>query len=129
MLRGDSPGSIPFFRLKTTKLIVNTGGPGAVGASVPAAVVREADSVVGGPPSRSMKIDTAEEGGSTVLRLGGRLDREWAEHLSNTLQDLLRDGARSLVIDLSEVSYVSSAATGVLHAGSRRWPPSGARCG
>lgn len=64
-----------------------------------------------------MKIDTAEEGGSTILRLGGRLDREWAEQLSHTLQDLLRNGARSLVIDLAEVSYVSSAATGVL----QRW--------
>ena len=39
-----------------------------------------------------MEIDAAREGGSVVLRLGGRLDREWAEHLSRTLEDLLRDG-------------------------------------
>jgi anti-anti-sigma factor len=61
-----------------------------------------------------MKIDAAREGGSTVLRLGGRLDREWAEHLSTTLEELLRDGVRSLTIDLSSVTYVSSAATKVL---------------
>jgi anti-anti-sigma factor len=61
-----------------------------------------------------MKIDADREGGSAVLRLGGRLDREWAQHLSNTLEDLLRDGVRSLSIDLSGVTYVSSAATKVL---------------
>jgi anti-anti-sigma factor len=61
-----------------------------------------------------MKIDTAQAGGSTVVRLAGRLDREGAEHLSHTLEDLLQDGVRSLSIDFSGVTYVSSAATAVL---------------
>ncbi len=61
-----------------------------------------------------MKIETARTGGSEVLRLGGRLDREWAEHLSSTLEDLLQHGVRSLNIDLSNVTYVSSAATKVM---------------
>jgi anti-anti-sigma factor len=61
-----------------------------------------------------MKIDAAREGGAAVLRLAGRLDREWAEHLSNTLEDLLRDGVRSLSLDLSGVTYISSAATRVI---------------
>jgi anti-anti-sigma factor len=61
-----------------------------------------------------MQIDATREGDSTVLRLGGRLDREWAGHLSNALEDLLREGVRSLVIDLSAVTYISSAATEVL---------------
>jgi len=61
-----------------------------------------------------MKIDAAREGGSAHLQLEGRLDREWAEHLSDTLEDLLRDGVRSLSLDFSGVSYVSSAATKVL---------------
>ena len=61
-----------------------------------------------------MKIDAARDGGSAILRLGGRLDREGAEHLSNTLEDLLRDGVRSLTIDLATVTYISSAATKVL---------------
>lgn len=64
-----------------------------------------------------MKIDTARDGGAAVLRLGGRLDREWAEHLSNTLEDLLREGVRSLSLDLSDVTYISSAATRVIE----RW--------
>ena len=61
-----------------------------------------------------MKIDAVRDEGGTVLRLGGRLDREGAEHLSNTLEDLLRDGVRSLTIDLETVTYISSAATKVL---------------
>lgn len=61
-----------------------------------------------------MKIDATREGGAVVLRLGGRLDREWAEHLSSTLDELLRQGVRTLTLDLSHVTYVSSAATKVL---------------
>ena len=58
-----------------------------------------------------MKIEAARDGGSAVLQLEGRLDREWAEHLSDTLEDLLQDGVRSLSIDFSGVTYVSSAVT------------------
>jgi anti-anti-sigma factor len=61
-----------------------------------------------------MKIDAAREGGSAVLRLEGRLDREWAEHLSDTIEGLVQDGVRSLNIDFSGVTYASSAATKVL---------------
>jgi anti-anti-sigma factor len=61
-----------------------------------------------------MKIDAVRHGGSALLHLEGRLDREWAEHLSETLEDLLQDGVRSLNIDFAEVTYVSSAATKVL---------------
>lgn len=64
-----------------------------------------------------MKIDAAREGGSALLHLEGRLDREGAERLSGTLEDLLHDGVRSLSLDFSGVTYVSSAATKVLE----RW--------
>jgi anti-anti-sigma factor len=61
-----------------------------------------------------MQIDAIRDGGSVHLRLGGRLDREWAGHLSTTLEELLRDGVRSLRIDLSTITYISSAAAEVL---------------
>jgi anti-anti-sigma factor len=61
-----------------------------------------------------MKIDAAREGGSALLQLEGRLDREGAERLSDTLEDLLHDGVRSLSIDFSRVTYASSAATRVI---------------
>jgi anti-anti-sigma factor len=61
-----------------------------------------------------MEIEAVRDGGAVHLRLGGRLDREWAGHLSTTLEELLRDGVRSLRIDLSTVTYISSAAAEVL---------------
>ncbi len=61
-----------------------------------------------------MKIEATRDGGAARLTLTGRLDREWAEHLSHTLDDLLRDGVRSLALDLADVSYISSAATRVI---------------
>jgi putative ABC transport system substrate-binding protein len=48
VLRGESPAGIPFYRLETTKLIVNTGEAKDAGVTVPADVVQQADSVVGG---------------------------------------------------------------------------------
>jgi anti-anti-sigma factor len=61
-----------------------------------------------------VKIDAAREGDSAGLRLEGRLDREAAEHLSHTLETLIQEGVRRVAVDLTQVSYVSSAATRVL---------------
>ena len=61
-----------------------------------------------------MRIEAAREGGSALLRLEGRLDREGAERLSDTMEDLLQEGVRSLRIDFSQVTYASSAVTRVL---------------
>jgi len=61
-----------------------------------------------------MRIDEVREGRTARIQLEGRLDREWAEHLSDTLEELLQEGVRSLSIDFSGVTYISSAATKVL---------------
>jgi anti-anti-sigma factor len=61
-----------------------------------------------------MRIEAARLGGSAHLRLEGRLDREAAERLSDTLEDLLQGGVRSLRLDFSQVTYASSAVTRVL---------------
>jgi anti-anti-sigma factor len=61
-----------------------------------------------------MKMVTAHDGPRAVVRLTGRLDGESAEHLSDLLDDLLRDGMRVVHLDMSEVDYVSSAGTQVL---------------
>jgi ABC-type uncharacterized transport system substrate-binding protein len=47
VLRGESPASIPFHRLQTTKLVVNPGDAGKMGLTLPPDVVKQADSVVG----------------------------------------------------------------------------------
>jgi ABC-type uncharacterized transport system substrate-binding protein len=47
VLRGENPATIPFYRLKTTKLVVNPEGAGKVGVTVPPDVTKQADTVVG----------------------------------------------------------------------------------
>jgi putative tryptophan/tyrosine transport system substrate-binding protein len=49
ILKGEKPGSIPFYRLQTTKVAVNPGAASGVGVTVPADVVKQADTVVGRP--------------------------------------------------------------------------------
>ncbi len=64
-----------------------------------------------------MKMVIARDGGRAFVRLAGRLDGEWAEHLAGALDDFLRDGMRSVILDMSEVTYLSSAGTKVLARG------------
>lgn len=61
-----------------------------------------------------MKMSTVYDGDRAVVRLSGRLDGEWADHLSATLEEFLREGTRSVLLDMSEVNYLSSAGTQVL---------------
>ena len=61
-----------------------------------------------------MRVSAAHDGPMAVVRLTGRLDGESARHLSDTIEDLLREGARSIEIDMSAVEYLSSAGVRVL---------------
>lgn len=56
----------------------------------------------------------AHVGSSALVRLTGRLDGEWSRHLADSLDELLRDGLRSVVLDMSQVGYISSAGVHVL---------------
>jgi len=61
-----------------------------------------------------VKMVTAHVGSSALVRLTGRLDGEWSRHLSDTLDELLRDGLRSVVLEMSQVDYLSSPGLNVL---------------
>ena len=61
-----------------------------------------------------MKVTTTYDGPGAVVHIEGRLDAEWAGHLAGALDELLRAGVRSVVVDLSRVSYVSSAGARVV---------------
>jgi anti-anti-sigma factor len=61
-----------------------------------------------------MKMVTAHVGSSALVRLTGRLDAEWSRHLADTLDELLRDGLRSVVLEMSQVEYLSSPGITVL---------------
>jgi anti-anti-sigma factor len=57
---------------------------------------------------------TAHAGNSALVRLTGRLDGDGSRHLADTLDELLRDGLRSVVLDMSDVDYIGTAGTHVL---------------
>jgi anti-anti-sigma factor len=61
-----------------------------------------------------MKMVTAHVGSCALVRLTGRLDGEWSRHLADTLDELLRDGLRSVILDMSQVDYISTPAVQVL---------------
>jgi anti-anti-sigma factor len=61
-----------------------------------------------------MRMSSAYDGACVVVRLAGRLDGESAEQLSETLDRLLRDGQRSVLLEMAEVSYLSTPGVQVL---------------
>ncbi len=50
----------------------------------------------------------------TLLELDGRLDANWAGHLDDYINSLVRDGSYDLSLDLSNVQYISSAGIRIL---------------
>jgi ABC-type uncharacterized transport system substrate-binding protein len=48
VLKGESPASIPFYRVETTKLVVNAKDAADMGIKLPPDLLKQADSVVGG---------------------------------------------------------------------------------
>jgi putative tryptophan/tyrosine transport system substrate-binding protein len=48
ILKGENPASIPFYRVQTTRLMVNAGEAGEMGITVSPDLLKQADSVVGG---------------------------------------------------------------------------------
>jgi anti-anti-sigma factor len=54
------------------------------------------------------------EGDDAEIKLRGRLDAYWADHLAKELDQLVRDGAHRLWLDMSEVTYLSSVGIGLL---------------
>jgi anti-anti-sigma factor len=61
-----------------------------------------------------VNILTTSDGAATVVNLAGRLDGEAALQVADTLERLLREGRRSVVLDMSGVSYLSSPGTQAL---------------
>jgi anti-anti-sigma factor len=61
-----------------------------------------------------MQIAPTSHGDLLELRVTGRLDSEWAETLRKAIDDALRQGYHSVVVDAAEIDYVSSAGLAVL---------------
>ena len=61
-----------------------------------------------------MEIVTQQLGDALEVKARGRLDNYWTEHLRTNLEELIRGGAHVIRLNLSEVSYLSSAGVGTL---------------
>lgn len=61
-----------------------------------------------------MEITEHRSGDVLTLHVNGRLDSYWAEPLARRLEEVIREGAHRLHLDLSEVVYLSSAGIRIL---------------
>jgi len=57
-----------------------------------------------------VKLVTAQDGRGTVVLASGRLDAEGADDFAKLVEDLLHDGERTVHVDLSGVTYLSTPA-------------------
>lgn len=63
-----------------------------------------------------MKITERVEHGINVFVLEGRIDTQAAADMDQVLQAAVSEGKRKMVVDMSEVEYISSAGLRVLAA-------------
>ena len=61
-----------------------------------------------------MEIVTQQLGEALEVKVRGRLDNYWTEHLRASLDEIIRNGAHGILLNLSEVSFLSSAGVGLL---------------
>ncbi len=61
-----------------------------------------------------MQVAWESVNGAWIVRLGGRLDVSKSEELEKILRQMLKQEPRPLVVNLEEVSYLSSSGIGVL---------------
>ena len=64
----------------------------------------------------AVQITRRDVGSVTVLDLKGKLAAEAGQTLSDTVETLVRDGRRQLLLNLADVSFVDSGALGSLLA-------------
>jgi anti-anti-sigma factor len=55
-----------------------------------------------------MEITQTESAGRVLMKLTGRLDAAWADHLSETIEAAVRRGAHHIVLHCAALSYISS---------------------
>jgi anti-anti-sigma factor len=61
-----------------------------------------------------LEVSKEARGNALCLRVRGRLDSYWADHLATALDEVIRAGAYRVVLDLGDVSFLSSAGIRVL---------------
>jgi anti-anti-sigma factor len=62
----------------------------------------------------ALEITRERRANELELKVSGRLDGYWANHLADAIRDVLREGVHHLRLNLSQTSYLSSAGIRVL---------------
>ena len=102
-LRGlRDPWRVPDDLLKTATIVVDDGG------------VHTRDRIVPCKKLIAMEIVRLVVQDGVDLTINGRLDSYWAEHLDRSLAEAVREGHDRLRLDLSRVTFLSSAGIAVL---------------
>lgn len=74
-----------------------------------------------------MEISTALHGHAIVVAVNGRLDSATAQPFEARLLDVIGEGHRRIVVDLSGLGYISSAGLRALLVAAKRLKPEGGR--
>jgi len=61
-----------------------------------------------------MEIVTQQLGDALEVKVKGRLDNYWTEHLRRNLEEVIREGAHGILLNLGGISFLSSAGVGLL---------------
>jgi anti-anti-sigma factor len=61
-----------------------------------------------------MEITKKQSADYIEMKVKGRLDGTWSDHLARTLEETVRGGIHRIRLDLAEVDYISSLGVGVL---------------
>jgi anti-sigma B factor antagonist len=67
-----------------------------------------------------LKLETRDENGRTIVKVGGEIDVYTAPKLREQLIDLVSSGAYHLIVDMEGVDFLDSTGLGVLVGGLKR---------
>ncbi len=56
-----------------------------------------------------MKVDTEQAAGATIAKASGRVDSTNARAFDDALAAIIKENAQALIVDLEDLSYISSA--------------------
>ena len=67
-----------------------------------------------------LTLETREQGGRTVVLIGGEIDVYTAPVLRDAISDLVAAGSHDLVVDMTRVEFLDSTGLGVLVGGLKK---------